>query len=86
MIQQSACIDSTARQHISVQFRQILHARRNNRGTLYCGMTFEHVLDLAGLDPLSAHLHLLIEAAEIFDGPITAPAPPIAGAIEAPAG
>src|SRR5437868_6702276 len=50
--------------------------------TRVCG---ESSLDLAQLDAMAADLHLMIDAAEVFEPAAAAPARKVAGAIEPPA-
>ena len=46
-------------------------------------VTFKGGFDFAALDPVSANFDLMINAAQIFDCTVAAPAPQIAGAIQA---
>ena len=56
------------------------HALANRR------MTHERGFDLAGLDPIAAHFHLVIGSAEIFDVPVGEITGQVAGPVQAPTG
>ena len=65
-----------------MQFGEALDGHRRHHGAFHGGVRFQGMLDLAGFDPLAAHLHLMVDAAEILHCPIAPPAPQVAGAVE----
>ncbi len=71
------------RRHIRDQPRAPLPMLDDDRGLCHVGVRGERGFDLAELDAIAANLHLIVEPAEIVDGPVRAIPRAIAGAVQA---
>src|SRR5205085_10507762 len=54
---------------------------RGDRRCAHVGMPRQRGLDFTGLDAKAAHLHLMVEAPEMFQATVRPPAPQVPGAV-----
>ncbi len=74
------------RRDVGDEPRAAFARRRQGHGLAHLGLLQQAGLDLAQLDAEAPHLHLVVDAAQVFQLPVLAPAHPVAGAVEPPAG